>query len=253
MSAAERSCARCRPALILCCCGYEERGKRRIRRPLPDEALSPAARGFRWLRGLMDGLTPASRRRVSELARLAAAVEAGPSQEDQDAAEALRRTIRTRDDGRDGCSAVRWAERRFLALYLGEWIGELWRRAEEAADPPQAPDPRPGFYYVSAVGGAASNAGHRDPGLWLVAGPYGTHAEAIGLVDAVRLHACGLDSRGSWLAWGTARREAPDSALLGPWRPPAAAGGPESPSARSAPPRGSQGPPRVRPGGVAAP
>lgn len=203
----------------MCCCGYEERGKRRLRRPLADGELTAAALRFRLRRQLLAGLTPTSRRRVSELLRLWAAINHGPAQADQDAADALWRTIRTRDDGRDGYNAIRWAERRFLALYLDEWIGELKRREAEALDPPQAPDPRPGCYYVHAAGGATSNVGDRDPGQWLVAGPYETHAETLALVLAVKREACERDRRGDFFTWGTVRMETAEPSLLGVWRP----------------------------------
>ena len=252
LATTSRTCSVCRPTWILCCCGYEERGKRRIRRPLTDGELSPRALQFRLRRQLMDGLTPTSKRRVSELLRLWAAVNHGPSQPDQDAADALWRTIRTRDDGRDGGNAVRWAEQRFLALYLDEWIDELKRRELEALDPPQAPDSRPGCYYVHAVGGATSNVGHRDPGAWLVAGPYATHAEALALVADVKREACERDRRGGLLAWGTVRMETAEPSLLGVWRPEpqprAEAGQAAGPEASAAAPRKPARPRKARKG-----
>lgn len=239
LATTSRTCSVCRPTRILCCCGYEALGKRRIRRPLADGELSARAQQFRLRRKLLEGLSPVSRRRVSELLRLWAAIECGPSQPDQDAADALWRTIRTRDDGRDGYNAVRWAERRFLALYLDEWIGELKRREALALDPPQEPDARPGCYYVHAVGGAVSNAGHRDPGAWLVAGPYETHAEALALVADVKREACARDRRGDMLAWGTVRMETAEASLLGVWRPepPADAGQVEAQETHATAPR----------------
>ena len=68
---------------------------------------------------------------------------------------------------------------------------------------------------MSAV---ASNVGHRDPGAWLVAGPYETHAEALAVAD-VKREACERDRRGDLLAWGTMRMEAAEPSLLGVWRP----------------------------------
>lgn len=58
------------------------------------------------------------------------------------------------------------------------------------------PDPRPGHYYVSALEGRR---------FALLLGPYPTHAEALGFVDAARLCAVALDPRAVWWAYGTCR------------------------------------------------
>lgn len=65
-------------------------------------------------------------------------------------------------------------------------------------DAAQTPDPRPGFYYVSVIDG---------PRRALVAGPYETHAEALGAVPRMRDEGCKCDPRAWWYAWGTARCE----------------------------------------------
>lgn len=59
-------------------------------------------------------------------------------------------------------------------------------------------DTRPGFYYVTAVDG---------PRVCLMAGPYHTHREALGLVEGVKGIACDRDGRGHFMAWGTMRSE----------------------------------------------
>jgi len=66
----------------------------------------------------------------------------------------------------------------------------------------QTPDPRPGNYYVSVVDGQRSA---------LLAGPWPTHAAALGAVDVVRNLACELDPRAHWYAFGTARLPDDDS------------------------------------------
>lgn len=70
--------------------------------------------------------------------------------------------------------------------------------APEGADPFPDADPRPGFYYVTAVDG---------PRVCLMAGPYPTHREALALVDGVRGIATDRDGRGHFYAWGTMRSE----------------------------------------------
>ncbi len=67
-------------------------------------------------------------------------------------------------------------------------------------------------FYVSSIDGRKRH---------LVAGPYATHAEALGLVDEVMRHADKLDGRAWFMAWGTAGTEEPMKTPLGPWRPPA--------------------------------
>lgn len=63
-------------------------------------------------------------------------------------------------------------------------------------DAAQAPDPRPGHYYVSAVEGKR---------YAVLLGPYATHAEALELVDVGRLEAVARDPRAIWWAFGTCR------------------------------------------------
>jgi hypothetical protein len=66
---------------------------------------------------------------------------------------------------------------------------------------PQAPDPRPGFYYVSVVRGAGDYR--------LLRGPFvNDHAGALAAVEAARYRAYDLDPRSAWYAYGTARLEA---------------------------------------------
>lgn len=62
----------------------------------------------------------------------------------------------------------------------------------------QAPDTKPGPYYVSAM----------DHGkTWLMAGPYDTHHQALADVDRARDIATEHDPRAWWKAWGTVRIE----------------------------------------------
>jgi hypothetical protein len=68
-------------------------------------------------------------------------------------------------------------------------------------------------YYVSAIDGAKKH---------LVAGPYGSHEEAIGHVEHVRAHADARDPRAHFMAWGTAGSDEHHKTPLGPdWKPPA--------------------------------
>lgn len=62
----------------------------------------------------------------------------------------------------------------------------------------QAPDPRPGFYYVSVMDG---------PRRALVRGPWTNHADALAAVETVRAEAEKADPRAVWYAFGTARCE----------------------------------------------
>jgi hypothetical protein len=62
----------------------------------------------------------------------------------------------------------------------------------------QRPDPRPGFYYVSAIDGARKV---------FARGPFPTHREALDRVDATRTAVEKVDPRAPWYAWGTARSE----------------------------------------------
>lgn len=203
-----RRCDLCRPRLILCVCGYEERGKRRLKPRLPDEALSPRGRRFRWLRGLVEGLTSSSRRRVYELVRLATALEHGPRREHEVVAEALWRAIASRDDGREGASVVRRAEH-----LMHSYFADLARFLTPPPPPEgQQPDPRPGHYYVSAVDADR---------FWLVSGPYARHADALDAVSEVRARAEKRDSRAYFFAWGTCRTEEPQEAIWAPSSPPA--------------------------------
>lgn len=200
-----RRCDLCRPRLILCVCGYEERGKTRIKPRLPDDALPLAGRRFRWLRGLVENLTPSFRRRTYELIRLATALEHGPSNEHHEAAEALWRTIASRDDG---ANAVRRAER-----LMRSYFEDLTRFLAPPPSPEgQQPDPRPGHYYVSAVDADR---------FWLVSGPYARHADALDAVSEVRARAEKRDSRAYFFAWGTCRTEEPQEAIWAPPSPPA--------------------------------
>lgn len=72
------------------------------------------------------------------------------------------------------------------------------KRAEPVEYGPGNPDPRPGFYYVSAVDG---------PRRSLVRGPFSTHAEALERVEDTRRLVEERDPRAHWYAWGTARSE----------------------------------------------
>lgn len=64
----------------------------------------------------------------------------------------------------------------------------------------QAPDPRPGFYYVSV---RRPNGDYR-----LLRGPFvNDHAAALAAVDPARYRAYDLDPRAAWYAYGTARTE----------------------------------------------
>ena len=67
----------------------------------------------------------------------------------------------------------------------------------------QAPDNKPGPYYVSAVDG---------PKYHLMAGPYAMHQDAISAVDLVRKISEDADrsGRAQWMAWGTVRVEGSD-------------------------------------------
>lgn len=64
---------------------------------------------------------------------------------------------------------------------------------------PGNPDPRPGFYYVSAIDGSRRS---------LVRGPFRTHAEALEAVEPTKRLVEDRDPRAHWYAWGTARNEA---------------------------------------------
>lgn len=61
------------------------------------------------------------------------------------------------------------------------------------------PDPRPGFYYVSAIDGGRSAR---------VCGPFPTHAEALEAVEASRQKMTDIDPRAWFYAFGTCRCEA---------------------------------------------
>lgn len=63
----------------------------------------------------------------------------------------------------------------------------------------QAPDPRPGFYYVSVIDG---------PRRALLRGPWvDDHAGALAAVDRVRRQAELVDARAVFYAFGTARTD----------------------------------------------
>lgn len=194
-----RTCDRCRPTWILCLCGYEETGKRRIRPRLQDEKLTPAARRFRDLRSILGDMTPASRRYATKLIRLAAAIEVGHKQEHSDAAEALWAMIRTRHETR---GTLGWAERCFRDIYLAEWIAAKERQAAEDAKP--KPDPRPGHYYVTATDRSAGSK------WWPLCGPFPTHQQALDVVDEVRAYAQEADPRAHFYYFGTHRDAHPD-------------------------------------------
>lgn len=65
---------------------------------------------------------------------------------------------------------------------------------------PQQPDPRPGFYFVSAF----------DPQIpkkfYVLAGPWKTHAEALAQVEPVKIYANRVDLKACWMAYGTCRQ-----------------------------------------------
>lgn len=63
---------------------------------------------------------------------------------------------------------------------------------------PGNPDPRPGFYYVTALDGKRRS---------LVRGPFPTHTEALAAVEPTRRLVEERDARAHWYAWGTARNE----------------------------------------------
>ena len=79
----------------------------------------------------------------------------------------------------------------------------------EAGLPPEAdregPSPDTQHFYVSAIDGSKRH---------LVAGPYGSHDEAKGMVEHVRKHA-GTDPRAHFMAWGTAGSAEPIETPLG--------------------------------------
>ena len=60
----------------------------------------------------------------------------------------------------------------------------------------QAPDTKPGPYYVSS-----QNGDH----YWLMRGPYAKHADALAAVRDTMNKAIDLDARAHWMAWGTCR------------------------------------------------
>lgn len=63
------------------------------------------------------------------------------------------------------------------------------------------PDHRPGPYFVSAIDGSEA---------YIMAGPYGTHAQALADVDRARQIADQHDRRAWFMAWGTCRIEGSD-------------------------------------------
>jgi hypothetical protein len=63
-------------------------------------------------------------------------------------------------------------------------------------------------FYVSAIDGDRK---------FLVAGPYGTHNEALAMVAAVNAFACDHDPRACFMAWGTAGSVDPIKTPLGKW------------------------------------
>jgi len=69
-----------------------------------------------------------------------------------------------------------------------------------------APSPGIERFYVSAIDGSRK---------YLVAGPYTTHAAALGRVEAVRKLAGERDPRAHFMAWGTAGSVLPRKTPLG--------------------------------------
>lgn len=65
-------------------------------------------------------------------------------------------------------------------------------------NPDVAEDPRPGFYYVTAIDGGRSAR---------IAGPYKSHGAALDKVRPVKDVAETVDPRAIWWAWGTMRSE----------------------------------------------
>ena len=108
-----------------------------------------------------------------------------------EAAAQARREERERAD-----AAEREAERARDALGYAGW---------------QEPDPRPGPYYVSAVR-QGDDGSH---GWYAMMGPFETHAEAITLVDRVKVYANAVDFRSSLYAFGTKRHPYPDDLPTG--------------------------------------
>jgi len=87
-------------------------------------------------------------------------------------------------------------------------------------------DPRPGFYYVSAIDG---------PRRSMVRGPFPTHAEALERVEATRRLVEERDPRAHWYAWGTARSETDlGKGVLDRWEAEREAGRPEPVTEREA-------------------
>lgn len=72
----------------------------------------------------------------------------------------------------------------------------------------EAPDTRPGNYYVSAVDGAIDFA-TGAPKVYLALGPFPTHAEALAKVDEVKDFYYKHDSTGRayFMGYGTVRAE----------------------------------------------
>jgi len=86
-----------------------------------------------------------------------------------------------------------------INMPLYSWIKrEQEERKMENWNAGQAPDTKPGPYYVTAqkAGGTA---------YWLMRGPFTGHAEALGVVRETMNKACELDARAHWMEWGTAR------------------------------------------------
>jgi hypothetical protein len=74
------------------------------------------------------------------------------------------------------------------------------------ATAPQAPDPRPGFYYVT-VRRSNSNSGS-DGEHRRLRGPFrNDHVAALAAVDEARQRAYEYDPRAHWYAYGTARSD----------------------------------------------
>lgn len=88
--------------------------------------------------------------------------------------------------------------------YIDAIYAQMDLEVEAAA---QQPDPRPGFYYVSAID-------NRDRS-YRIAGPWLTHQEALDQVEPVRRYAAELSPQSVWYKWGTSRLETAEPSRLG--------------------------------------
>jgi hypothetical protein len=107
----------------------------------------------------------------------------------------------------DGGTKTHWGKPAKVLKNAAAWS----RASKPAVDKPGAP--AKAHFYVSAVDGSRKH---------LVAGPYGSHGEALGMVEHVRKHA-DSDPRAHFMAWGTAGSDEEHKTPLGKgWKPPAA-------------------------------